>query len=240
MRESDYVVVIPVYNHGSTVMPLADFFAEKRLHLILVDDGSNEKTKEYLRKVVCKYPSVTLITLDKNSGKGAAVLAGLDEAARQEYKYMLQVDADGQHDILMTDTFISASRTNPDAVICGYPVYDQSVPAVRKIGRKLTCCMVAAETWSHDIRDALCGFRIYPVKTVLKVKNDIRAFRMGFDLEVIVRISWLKVPVVSMPVGVTYPLDGISNFRMFRDNVEISRIHAELFLKNLWRSIRRG
>ncbi|MCQ2604062.1 MAG: glycosyltransferase family 2 protein [Spirochaetia bacterium] len=240
MRDSDYVVVIPVYNHGSTVMPLADFFTEKKLPLILVDDGSNEKTKEYLRKVKEKYPSVTLITLARNGGKGAAVLAGLDEAASQGYSYILQVDADGQHDVLMTDSFLDASCAHPDAVICGYPVYDHSVPAIRKIGRKLTCGMVVAETWSHDIKDAMCGFRIYPVKSVFRVKDDIRTFRMGFDLEVMVRMAWLKIPVISMPVRVTYPQDGISNFRMFRDNLEISRIHTALFIGKLWRSIRHG
>jgi len=52
--------------------------------------------------------------------------------------------------------------------------------------------------------------------------------RMGFDIEMIVKLSWAGVKMLFFPVKVHYPKDGVSNFRMFRDNVVISMTHTML------------
>jgi hypothetical protein len=68
---------------------------------------------------------------------------------------------------------------------------------------------------------------------------------MDFDCEVLVRLHWRGVPIVSLPTRVTYPQDGVSHFRVWLDNVLISRMHALLFLGMLrrlpwllWRKLR--
>jgi len=60
--------------------------------------------------------------------------------------------------------------------------------------------------------------------------------RMEFDPEILVRAVWAGVPVVSMPTNVTYPIDGVSHFKMWRDNVRISWMHTRLFFGMLWRA----
>ena len=59
--------------------------------------------------------------------------------------------------------------------------------------------------------------------------------RMDFDPEIIVRMAWAGVPIVNFPTPVTYATDGVSHFRMFRDNVLISYMHARLFFGMLVR-----
>ena len=70
--------------------------------------------------------------------------------------------------------------------------------------------------------------------------------RMDFDSDIIVRLHWRGVPVVNVPTRVTYPRDGISHFRMWRDNARISLMHARLFAGMLvrlplllWRKVAR-
>ena len=58
---------------------------------------------------------------------------------------------------------------------------------------------------------------------------------MDFDTEIMVRLSWKGVRIISVPTRVTYPRDGISHFRMLEDNVYISRMHTRLFFGMLWR-----
>ena len=58
---------------------------------------------------------------------------------------------------------------------------------------------------------------------------------MGFDIEILVRLYWAGVPVISEPVKVTYPEGGLSNFRMVHDNIEISALHTRLFFGMLIR-----
>jgi hypothetical protein len=82
----------------------------------------------------------------------------------------------------------------------------------------------------------MCGFRVYPIAATLRVADRGRAGgRMEFDPEIVVRLSWERVPVVSLPTPVTYPADGHSNFRLWRDNLRISGMHARLFFGMLRR-----
>lgn len=58
---------------------------------------------------------------------------------------------------------------------------------------------------------------------------------MEFDSEIIVRLHWQGVAVVNLPVAVRYPLDGVSHFRLLRDNLRISWMHTRLFFGMLRR-----
>lgn len=228
--------VIPVYNHGSTAEPIVDYLVAHHIPVILVDDGSYLKTKAALARIEKKYPDdVTLLTRPENGGKGAAVLTGIEMAANLGLTHVIQVDADGQHDLSKATPFLKLSAEHPDALICGCPEYDATVPRNRQKGRRLTTEMVAIETLSRDIKDAMCGFRVYPVAPVVKIKDKIASLRMGFDIEILVRLHWAGVPVISEPVKVTYPEGGLSNFRMVHDNIEISALHTRLFFGMLIR-----
>jgi predicted LPLAT superfamily acyltransferase len=58
---------------------------------------------------------------------------------------------------------------------------------------------------------------------------------MDFDTEIMVQLFWRGVPVVQVPVTVIYPEANISNFRLFRDNMLITRMHTRLVFTMLWR-----
>ena len=59
---------------------------------------------------------------------------------------------------------------------------------------------------------------------------------MSFDIEILVHLYWQGLRIVNVPVSVTYPADGVSHFKIWRDNVQISVAHARMFLGMLWRS----
>jgi hypothetical protein len=172
-----------------------------------------------------------------NRGKGVAVIAGFTAAHAAGCTHALQVDADGQHDFTSIPQIAALARANPDAIITGVPVFDRSAPASRRIGRKLTTLWVRINTLSSRIEDAMCGFRVYPLAPIVRLAaRGNCGSRMEFDPEILVRAVWDGMPVVSMPTRVTYPLDGVSHFKMWRDNVRISWMHTRLFFGMLWRA----
>ena len=80
-----------------------------------------------------------------------------------------------------------------------------------------------------DIQDAMCGFRLYPVKPVVRMLRKTKiGSRMAFDPEILVRASWAGIPIRFIPVNVNYPEDGASHFRYVRDNWHISWMHIRL------------
>ena len=230
------VAVIPVYNHPATIGTMVAAVRAHGLPCVLVDDGSEPGCAAVLDTLAASGPDVTLVRLPVNQGKGGAMMAGLREALRRGHTHALQIDADGQHATADIPAFIALSKASPDAVICGTPVYDRSVPKGRLYGRYLTHVWVWINTLSLDIRDSMCGFRVYPLApTVAAIDGARLGRRMDFDPEILVRLHWRGVPFVHQPTAVTYPQDGISHFRGLEDNVLISRMHARLFFGMLLR-----
>jgi hypothetical protein len=77
----------------------------------------------------------------------------------------------------------------------------------------------------------MCGFRMYPLQRVVDLAERSKpAKRMAFDPEILVRAVWAGISLRFIPVQVTYPPDGKSHFRFFRDNLEISWMHTRLIL----------
>ena len=179
--------------------------------------------------------------MNASVGGGVGADAGLRrvtlrEAGRRGYSHALQIDADGQHDPADVPRFLAMARETPGAVINGRPVYDASVPRGRLYGRYATHIWVWINTLSFEIRDSMCGFRVYPLAPTLALLQRERiGQRMDFDTEILVRLHWRGVRVRNLETRVTYPSDGVSHFDIWRDNVRISRMHARLFFGMLTR-----
>ena len=62
--------------------------------------------------------------------------------------------------------------------------------------------------------------------------------RMDFDPEILVRLHWEGLSILSLTTRVTYPAGGQSHFRLWHDNVLISWMHTRLVMGMLWRVLR--
>lgn len=228
--------VIPVYNHQLPVVGVARALRGHGLPVLLVDDGSDADCAAALDRLAFE-DGVRLLRLARNQGKGGAVIAGLREAHALGWSHALQIDADGQHDTGDVPAFRAHAQAHPGHFICGCPIYDASVPKGRLYGRYLTHVWVWINTLSLAVRDSMCGYRIYPLQRTIAVLDGARiGRRMDFDVEIAVRLVWAGVPVVNQPTRVHYPAQGVSHFRVWRDNLLISAMHARLFVGMLWRS----
>lgn len=228
----NYGFVVPVYNHGATLGKVINQLSSFNLPIIVIDDGNDKKNKELISEAVKNYSpnKITVVVHPKNGGKGLAIQDGIKKANEMGLSHIFQIDSDGQHDINRAEYFLEKSKQHPDAIICGYPEYDESAPKKRVNGRQFANSWIHFVTLSKEIKDAMIGFRVYPVKPCIELFNKriILDKRMGFDIEILVRLFWQGVPVISESVKVFYPKDGISNFRYFRDTMRISGTYARL------------
>jgi glycosyltransferase involved in cell wall biosynthesis len=239
--------LIPIYNHKDTIARTVAGLRAHGLPVVIVDDGSDEATRAVLDALVHEQPELCLLRLPSNQGKGRALSAGLLAARELGYSHALQIDADGQHDVADVPRFLAESLADPRAMVCGRPIYDDSVPRGRLYGRYITHFFVWLETLSMEIHDSMCGFRLYPLAPACaELARKPFPARMDFDTEAAVRLVWRGVPVRNLPTRVIYPENGLSHFRMWRDNVRISAMHTRLLIgmlprapRLLWRRWRR-
>lgn len=227
--------MIPIYNHGRLLQhSIAQILAYK-IPLFIINDGSVDETWKILRKIAQENQQIKIYHLPFNQGKGAALLFGFKKVMKKKFSHILQIDADNQHNIADIKLFLELAKKNPKSVINGCPLYDKNVPKSRYYGRKITNFWVKIETLSNKIQDAMCGFRVYPALSLNNINLATINKRMGFDIEIIVRLFWNKVEIINQETLVNYPPDGTSNFKVIQDNLRISLVHAKLFLGMIWR-----
>lgn len=228
--------VIPVFNHRASLGVIVAALRAHGLSVILVDDGSDAPTKQVLAAISARDPQVECLTLTRNCGKGIAAMRGMTRAGERGCTHALYVDADGQHDLADVPALLALAARHAQHLVSGQPRYDASVPAVRFYGRYLTHVLVWLHTLSFTLHDSMCGLRVYPVAPSLALAARVRlGARMDFDTDIMTRLYWAGTESLFLPTRVHYPADGISHFRMLRDNARMAWLHLRLFLGMLAR-----
>lgn len=231
-------VVVPHYDHVDQFRLMLPGLVTHGLPIVVVDDASRADELARLKALLDEQaPGATLVERERNAGKGGAVMTGLKAALAAGYSHALQIDADGQHDVGDIPRFLEAGMAAPESLICGQPVFDDSISSLRYYGRYLTISLNWLETLSKEIRDGMCGFRLYPLADVVSIiDRSSPGSRMAFDPEILVRSVWSGIRLVYIPVEVRYPESGRSHFHYVRDNVEITWMHTRLIAGMLLRA----
>lgn len=230
-------IVVPHYNHHRQFAAGLPALLGLGTPIIVVDDGSDQENLRTLQQLTDVNPGIELVSMPRNRGKGAAVKTGLTIAASRGFTHAMQIDADGQHAASDGSKLLAVARDNPAALVCGRPVFDESIPKARLRGRKFTQFWVVLETLGNRVKDAMCGFRVYPLAVIEPLVDGFYTGpRMDFDIEILVKADWLGVPMIYVETQVQYPEDGISHFDYLRDNIDITLMHTRLMFGMLPRS----
>ena len=226
---SRYCILIPHFNHAAGINEVLHQCATHELQILVVDDGSDPDSRGAVDRLVAEMATARFLASVRNEGKGAAVMRGVAWAQKLGFTHVVQIDADGQHCTDDIPALLAESRRYPEDIVSGFPVFGPDIPKSRLHGRRFNYFWTCIETLSADIRDAMCGFRVYPVSQFMVVCNSASIpRRMEFDIEFLVRAHWLGIGMRFVPTAVTYSSDGVSHFHLIRDNFRISLMHMRL------------
>jgi glycosyltransferase involved in cell wall biosynthesis len=235
--------IIPTYNNPQTLEAVVARVREHIADVVVVDDGSAETARRVAQQLAdsgqCK-----VVFRARNGGKGAAVKTGLAWARDHQFDYALQIDADLQHDPADIPKLIAGVTAAPPApagtLVLAQPIFDASAPKGRLRARKISVFWAMIETLGRKVGDPLCGFRIYPVATALRVAP--RGNAMEFDPEIAVRLVWAGTSVVHVPTPVIYrtaEAGGVSHYRKVIDTLLIAGAHVRLCTEGALRLLTR-
>ena len=224
-------LLIPIYEHGSTIGSVVESLASAGLPLLIVNDGSGSATRAALARIAKDFGWVEVRHHAVNQGKGAALVTGYRAADERGFTHVVQLDADAQHDAADVRRFVAAAEANPDALVLGQPIFGDDAPRSRLYARKLSVGLVWLATLSLEVRDPLCGFRCVPLAPVLSLLDRVSMGRhMEFEPELVVRLVWLGVPVVNVTTRVRYHPLGVSHFDAVRDYMRLAWLYTRLTL----------
>jgi len=227
-----HLVLMPSYNTCAKVYETVRNARRFWDPVWVVVDGSRDGTTQGLQAMAAADAGLRLFVLPENVGKGAAILHALRVAVAEGYTHVLTIDSDGQHPADQIPGFMKTSMEHPDALILGKPIFDDTAPRIRVMGRQISNWCTNLETLWEGIGDSLFGFRVYPARPLLEVMEAHRWMRrFDFDVETAVRLVWRGLRTINVPSPVRYfrhEEGGVSHFNYVRDNLLLSGMHLRL------------
>jgi len=231
--------IIPTYDNPLTLEEVVARVREHVADVVVVDDGSADPARRVAQRLA-DAGRCEVVFRAHNGGKGAAVKTGLAWARDHQFDYALQIDADLQHDPADIPKLVAGvtGGASPAAgtLVLAQPIFDASAPKGRLRARKISVFWAMIETLGRKVGDPLCGYRIYPVATALRVAP--RGNAMDFDPEIAVRLVWAGARVVHVPTPVIYrtaDAGGVSHYRKVIDTLLIAGAHVRLCTEGVLR-----
>jgi len=194
-------VVIPCYNEAKDIKEKAEIVKNKLsslsidTELILVNDGSKDKTQEVINSI----PGVIHSGYEINRGKGGAVKQGILDATGD---YILFMDADLSTDLKAIDDIIPL--LGKESFIIGSRHHKESIIPVKQPAKRRFigwCCRKLVNGKFHfHYSDTQCGFKCIEAKFAKKMveKQIINGF--AFDVEYLYIAKLNNVNVHQIPV----------------------------------------
>jgi glycosyltransferase involved in cell wall biosynthesis len=217
-------VVIPVYNHEQMVVDVVQRSLQLGFPVIVVDDGSTDATRDRIKSI----EGILILRHRSNRGKGAALLTGFAAAARLS-DWAITLDADGQHNPEDVRRLIDAIPENERPIILGSRdgMLAPDVPWTSRFGREFSNFWVRM-SGGPAVADSQSGFRAYPLPECLHL--GVRSRRFQFEVEILVKASWRRLPVIEVPVRVSYTpgTRRISHFHPFYDFLRNTGLFSRL------------
>jgi len=216
-------ILLPSYNNAATIVQVIKDSLMQTSHVVVVNDGSTDHTLDVINDL-----PVQLVSYEKNRGKGFALRKGFQYAIEQGYQYVITIDTDGQHFPEDCMNFLENLETNEGALMIGARnLTHENVPGKSTFGNRFSNFWFKLET-GVKMPDTQSGFRLYPIYRYKRMTFFTRKYE--FEIEIIVRSSWMGISVLAVPIKVYYPKqeDRVTHFRPFKDFFRISVLNAIL------------
>ncbi len=192
-------IVIPVYNEELVIAEVLSEIKNSGFHnIIVVDDGSTDKTLEKAKEI----EGVKVLRHKINRGKGAATKTGIEAAKLLGAGVIVTMDGDGQHDPEDIQKLIQPILQKRCEVVLGTRLKNpEGMPYYKRLHNHIANAVV----WYFFglwVTDSQSGFRAYSQKAAKLINT--KADRYDYDSEVIREIHNYKLTYEEIPIKVKY------------------------------------
>lgn len=194
-------VVMPVYNEAATVeQSVAAVLAQRPvLELIIVDDGSQDKTREILERLAKETPRIRLFLQKTNQGKGAALRLGFQQATAP---YVIVQDADLEYDPAEYHLLLAPLLAGRADAVFGSRfkgAYAQRVLYYwHAVGNKFLTSLSNMAT-NINLTDLETCYKVFRREVIQKI--TLEEDRFGFEPEVTAKVARLGLRIYEVPVS---------------------------------------
>lgn len=218
------VSLIPCYNvekHCEKVIRESLNFSGK---IILIDDGSTDNTSTIVKKLAGEYPEkITLITFEKNKGKGYGLLEGFRYAfSNLDFEALVAIDSDSQHNPSDIPRLAQSILDGEDLVI-GSRLF-KLMPFKSRFANTLITLFLQ-KVFPNAPYDTQSGFRAFSKSLLKEIITHISGGHYEMEFNCLLLALSLKKRIRSLPIPTIYiDRNSSSHFRPIHDSIKIIKI----------------
>ena len=219
------LVLIPAYEPDSVLITLTADLKASGLDVLVVDDGSGEKYRDIFDAVK---KNATVITLEKNCGKGAALKAGMRyiKESIPECENFITCDADGQHrveDVLRVQKLLNKG----EKFVLTMRNRKKDVPLRSKVGNAMSRWVYALLTnrYLSDNQSGLRGFKREHLDWMIEVEKN----NYDYEMNVLYYAAKKNIKIATLPIDAIYIENNASSH--FSPVADTIRIYKSLFAR---------
>ena len=211
------LIIIPTYNELANAPILIEriFKHIPNSHILIIDDGSPDKTGEKVKEMQKRYPGLYLLERASKSGLGSAYRTGFAWGLERGYEELIEMDADLSHRVRDLKKMIDAKELQPntDLVIGSRWTAGGKTENWSK-SRKLlsrTANLYVRTMLGMGIKDSTAGFRIYSSSILKKLNLEaIKSEGYSFQIEMTRAIHKLGGKIIEVPITFRERENGVS------------------------------
>jgi glycosyltransferase involved in cell wall biosynthesis len=188
-------VVVPAYNESRYIGRFLDSLLTVTKNIVVVDDGSRDKTKE-----IVEGRGVKCLSHMTNLGKGAALKTGCDYAFHHGSDAVIIMDGDNQHLPSDIPRFRKALNSGAE-IVFGTRSLDHNFPKLRLLGNK-SLTWVIKQCFGRSITDIPSGYKALTHRAYKQILWDSSGYEV--ETEIAVRVAKSKLSYVEVPISTVY------------------------------------
>jgi len=195
---SDVLIIVPAFNEETKVKGVVDdLFDSGFENIVVIDDGSRDNTCDEVQKT-----KATLLKHPINIGLGGALSTGLEYARKNNFKYAITVDSDGQHDIKDVIKVADELLKNKSDFVIGSRLQNmKNKNSARFFGNHLMDFATAFLCGKYT-EDTQSGLRAFNKTAISKIKPKSCGYEVSS--EIIVQAVKSKLKISTIPITAIY------------------------------------
>ena len=198
---NDVYLVVPAFNEEKTVSQIIEGIAEKGYNVILVNDGSKDKTLELAIESKRKYPNqIFVVSHVINRGLGAALKTGMVVALNKGAKYIVTFDADGQHEIEDIPKVCKPLKEGEADVVIGARPFED-MPLSKSFANYIMNALTLI-FYGRNVKDSQSGLRAFTAHAADVINIVSRGY--GVSSEFIKEISDKNLRLAEVTITTIY------------------------------------
>ena len=208
IRSSDVLVVIPAFNESATIAKVVSEVFASGFSCVVVDDGSDDGTAN-----IAKQAGAAVLSLPFNAGVGGALRCGFRYAVENNYRAIIQCDADGQHHSRHFQDLVNCVNTTNADFVLGSRFRSQENKLDPHIIRRFAMwwlARVASRATGQKITDSTSGFRLIRRPLLDELAAHLPDYYLGDTFEALVVLGRAGYAVEEIGVAMAPRQSGVS------------------------------